>query len=402
MKPYQKGKMPRIIFGSKSVLKIADVLKQSEIKKCLIVTGHHVIHHPMTQKIIEDCLSQKIICDVFDGVTPEPTDILCLEIAEKIVKNEYECVLGIGGGSPMDAAKAATLIAGIPEKIMDLHEYGKTGSKMKESWKRFCMLGLIPTTAGTGAEATASAVITSVSQGMKFSFGNGNIGADFAVIDPEFTIGMPQYPTVCGGIDTLAHAVEILVGTGSNEYTNQILLLCVEKVWRWLPTAVNEPENLEAREQLAWAAHNALANGGVPNGHAVAHAIGSLYHVTHGHACAMVLPTVVRHFAYSSQEIIQQIADKMSIKITGDARIDADQVAYAICDFCRNLGLHSLQDTLIEKDILDSCKEFTTKMIPLILDDFKSKEWMPPIHTGNYEEKIGKVCEAIYKEVDRH
>ena len=80
---------------------------------------------------------------------------------------------------------------------------------------------------------------------------------------------MPAAATVCGGIDALAHTIEILVGTANNEYTNQILFLCLNKIWRWLPVAVKEPENLEAREQMSWAAHNALANGGVPNGHAV-------------------------------------------------------------------------------------------------------------------------------------
>ena len=119
---------------------------------------------------------------------------------------------------------------------------------------------------------------------------------------------MPAAATVCGGIDALAHTIEILVGTANNEYTNQILFLCLNKIWRWLPVAVKEPENLEAREQMSWAAHNALANGGVPNGHAVAHAIGSLYHITHGNACAMVLPTVVRHFALYAQKNIQKMA----------------------------------------------------------------------------------------------
>ena len=122
---------------------------------------------------------------------------------------------------------------------------------------------------------------------------------------------MPAAATVCGGIDALAHTIEILVGTANNEYTNQILFLCLNKIWRWLPVAVKEPENLEAREQMSWAAHNALANGGVPNGHAVAHAIGSLYHITHGNACAMVLPTVVRHFALYAQKNIQKMAEIM-------------------------------------------------------------------------------------------
>ena len=231
MESYVKGKMPQIIFGSKSAQKVSGLLKKYEIKKCLLVTGHHVVKHSITQNVIKALSFEGIHCDVFDRVTPEPTDALCLEIAYAIIANEYDCVLGIGGGSPMDAAKAATLIAGIPENISDLHEYGKTGCRMKEVWKRPCMLVLMPTTSGTGAETTAGAVITSTMHGVKFSFGNSNISADIAVIDPEFTVGMPATATVCGGIDALAHTIEILVGTANNEYTNQILFLCLKKIW---------------------------------------------------------------------------------------------------------------------------------------------------------------------------
>ena len=335
---------------------------------------------------------------MFDKVTPEPTDTLCMEIAEYIKENKYDCVLGIGGGSPMDAAKAAALIAGIPEEITDLHSYGKTGGKMKEIWKRPCMLVLVPTTSGTSAETTSSVVITSTLHNVKFSFMNSNITADIAVIDPEYTLGMPEYPTVCGGVDALAHTVEILVGTAQNEFTNQILFLCLEKIWKWLPVAVKEPDNIEAREQMSWAAHNALANGGVPNGHAVAHALGALYHITHGYACALVLPTVVRHFDVYAHENIRKMAEIMNITITENVVEDANHVADAIRDMCRQLGLDNLQKTFEKKGYNDSCEEFTTKMIPAIMDDFKSHEWMPPIHTGDYKEKVGKICADIYYE----
>lgn len=130
----------------------------------------------------------------------------------------------------MDASKAGALIAGIPEEITDLHEYGKTGCKMKENWKRPCMLVLMPTTSGTGAETTSSVVISSEVKGLKFSFGNHNISADLCIVDPEFTIGMPLAPTVNGGVDALSHIIEILVGIGGNEYTELILLDCLNKL----------------------------------------------------------------------------------------------------------------------------------------------------------------------------
>ena len=112
----------------------------------------------------------------------------------------------------------------------------------------------------------------------------------------------------------------------------------------------------------------------------------------------MVLPTVVRHFAFYAQKNIQKMAEIMGIHVTGDAVKDADAVANAIHVFCQELGLDTLQKILAEKGYCDTCREFTEKMIPLVMDDFKSREWMPPIHTGNYKEKIGKICEAIYAE----
>lgn len=398
MKAYEKGNLPQIIWGSKSAGRVQAELEKTGVQRCLIVSDKFIGKHPITQRLIRSLEGGGIACDVFDRVLPEPTDLLCIEIAQKIKRGHYDCVLGIGGGSPMDAAKAASLIAGIPEEIPDLHEYGKTGARMREQWSRPCMLVLMPTTSGTGAETTASAVISSEKHGMKFSFGNRNTAADLCVIDPEFTLGMPATPTAYGGVDALAHTIEILVGTGANAYTNTILLSCLEKIWTWLPIAVQEPENLEAREQLSWAAHNALANGGVPNGHAVAHAIGSLYHVVHGHACMMVLPTVIRHFAESSQKTIGQIAVQIGVTVTGDAKTDAENVANAILLFYKNLGMKPLRETLQEKGCLDDEQTFIEKMIPVVMDDFKSHQWLPPIHTGDYREKVGRVFSAIYNE----
>ena len=398
MKSYEKGMITRIIWGSKSADRIAGELKNMDVKRCMIVSGSHVIHHPITEKVIQDLKEDQIEVVIFDRVRPEPEDTVCLEIAKEIKEKKIDAVLGIGGGSPMDAAKAAALIAGIDEEIEDLHEYGKTGTRMQEKWTRPCKLILVPTTSGTGAETTASGVITSTKHHLKFSFGNRNIAPDLAVIDPEFTLGMPKMPTVYGGLDALAHSVEIIVGTAANEYSNTILLKCVEKVWKWLKISVEEPDNLEAREQLSWAAHNALANGGVPNGHAVAHAIGAGYHIVHGHACAMVLPTVIRHFSESSPKEIADLAGVMGVKVDTDPKVTADLVADAILDFYKSFGLGTLTETLKEQGIEEEKEAFVKKMIPMILDDFKSREWLPPIHTGDYNEKVGKVCRMIWEE----
>lgn len=398
MKGYEKGKLPKVIFGSGSAKRVSGELTRMGASKCLLITGRHMIKHWITGSIIQDIKNAGIYIEIFSDVTPEPEDDLCMLLGNRIRKNAYDCVIAVGGGSPMDAAKAACLIAGIPEGIDDLHTYGKGGTRMKECWHRPCSLILMPTTSGTGAETTASAVISSNRHGLKFSFGNSSTGPDLCIIDPDFTLGMPVMPTVYGGVDAMAHIIEILVGTGANEYTEVILAACLEKIWKWLPVAVNDPDSKEAREQLSWAAHNALANGGVPNGHAAAHAIGSLYHITHGHACMMVLPTVIRHFAETSPQAIRLIAEKIGIELTGHPVTDAENTAAAIAGFGKKFGLKTITEVFAERGIDDSEDTFVEKMLPVVMDDFKSREWMPPIHTGDWRAKAGEVCRSIYRE----
>lgn len=398
MKAYEKSRMPQIVFGSGVTSQAGTRLRAWGVKKVLVVTDAWISRHSLTQRILNDLTEKGLVWDMVNDVMPEPTDTYCIGLAEKIKVGQYDCVIGIGGGSPMDAAKTAALVAGIPEDIQDLHAYGRTGTRMQDSWERACLLVTVPTTSGTGAEATAGSVVTSEKHHLKFSFGNRNITADLCLIDPEYTLGMPARPTVIGALDALCHSVESLVGMGANEYTNAILYRCVELIWKWLPVALEDPQNLEAREALSWAAHNSLANGGSCNGHAVGHAIGSLYHLVHGHACIVVLPTVVRHFADYSQEAIAQIAEIMELPVSGDARVDADRVADRILAFYKQLGLAPFRKAMEEQGMKDDLHTFTEKMIPVILDDFKSRLWMPPIHTDDYEEKIAQVCAMIYNE----
>lgn len=398
MKAYEKMRMPHIIFGSGSTNRTASELDRLSVKKCLIVSGRSTSQHPITLKILQSLTDRNISYDIYNGVSPEPRDIQCIQIASIIKAGDYDCVIGIGGGSPMDAAKAAAMIAGIPEEITDLHEYGKSGTKMKDEWSCPCRLVMIPTTSGTGAEVSPSSVITSTIHGVKFSFLNESMVPDLCIIDPEYTLGMPARSTILGGLDAFCHAVENLVGIASSEYTDLILLSCVERIWKYLPVAVQNPDDLDAREQLSWAAHNAQSNGGIPNGHAVAHAVGATYHIAHGHACIMVLPTVIRHFADDSKDIISSIAERIGLKPSSDAKKNAAIVADAILDFYKRAGLKPLKETLVENGVYDDEETFIRKLIPSVMDDFKSRFWLPPIHTGDYEKKIGAVLASIYEE----
>ena len=400
MKAYEKNRIPHVIFGSGSAETVGQQFRKYGAEKVLIVTDKGIVNLGIAGRIVKYLEAEGIISDIYDSVLPDPADTFCLEVRRIIQENGYDGVLGLGGGSSMDVAKVGCLLAGIEEEITELHDYSMTGSKMKPSYRRPAVLITMPTTSGTGAECTMTGVISSTSLGLKYSIGNENLIADLAIIDPLLTVGMPARPTIYCGIDILAHSMECILGPGHNDYTNVMMLECIERAWKWLPIAVKEPENIEAREQLSWAAHNALCNGGMSNGHAVAHAIGTLYHLVHGHACAVVLPTVFRHFCQweENDEIIREIAKRIGVPTTKDPIENGNRVADAIVEYYKKLGLKPLKAAKADNGFHDEREAFIKKAIPVTMDDFKSHLWMPPIHTDNYEDKVGKVLGMIYDE----
>lgn len=400
MKSYEKNRLPHIIFGSGSLENAGVKFKQMGVTKCLIVTTKGMVKRGTVGKLQEYLEREEIESGIYDEVLPDPPDVNCLAVRELIRKEKYDGVIGFGGGSSMDVAKVGSLLAGIDETIEELHDYSMQGTKMKASYDRPVALMTIPTTSGSGAECTATGVITSTSLHLKYSIGNENAIADIVIVDPLLTVGMPKSLTVHSGLDVLCHCVENVIGIRQNEYSNMIMLSCIERVWKWLPIAAEEPDNLEAREQLSWAAHNALCNGGLPNGHAVAHAIGAMYHITHGHACAMTLPTVLGHFSESADAVdsIRKLVSIMGLTVTGNTHDDAYAAADAVVRFYKSFGLGTLRETMKQNGFDDDRETFIKKAIPLVMDDFKSRLWDPPIHTDNYEEKVGRVLGMIYDE----
>ena len=398
MRSYEKNRVPHIVFGNHTMEQAGRRLKAFGVTNCLIVTGPNLAKMEMMERLIHSIQTEGILCDVYDRCQPDPPDSSCLEVRSLIQKNHYDGIVGFGGGSNIDTAKVACLMAGINGEIRDLHEYGRQGTKLEETVKRPAALVAIPTTSGTGAECTATGVITSTEHQLKFSIGNENAVPDLAIIDPTLTLGMPSHSTVCCGMDVLGHCIEMALGTGSNEYTNLIVMDCIARVWKWLPIAVEKPYDMEAREQLSWAAHNALCNGGMANGHAVAHAIGALYHIVHGHAVAMTVPTVIRHFAEApeNQEKIEMLARQMEVEVTGNAIEDGNRAADEFLAFYKRLGLRPLVPAMEEQGLYDDREDFIGKAVPLVLDDFKSKLWLPPIH-DNWK-ALENVLGMIYDE----
>lgn len=220
----------------------------------------------------------------------EGQDTGVLEVRELAIQNNVDGFLAMGGGSTMDIVKAATLLIETP---LPMEQYF-VGWYNGPDLPRKLPLISIPTTSGTGAEATRSCIIASQTLGVKATLSSQAAKADFVFLDPQVTKSMPPYVTATTGMDAIAHACEALCCIKSNYFTEMICGKSLELSWANLKTAYKEPDNIEARANMAMAAYLGLTGESYGNcGHSLAHAIGALFHVSHGHCCAWTAPVAL-------------------------------------------------------------------------------------------------------------
>jgi alcohol dehydrogenase len=235
-----------------------------------------------------------ITTETFSGISPNPA----LEEADaggaRVRAFGPAVVVALGGGSPIDAAKAIALLATNPERrAIDL-DYRQTPDAPAVP------LIAIPTTAGTGAETNGFGVLADHARGEKVYAGHASCQPRVALLDPELTVGLPAPVTAATGLDVVVHAVESLQARTANPYATALALEALRAAARWLPVAVERGGDLEARSQMLLAAHLATlafsAGGtGLGTAHALAHAISDRLAVAHGVALATVFAGVVRH-----------------------------------------------------------------------------------------------------------
>ena len=285
--PYRE---PKILKATEDVF---DVLKEKQIDRVLLVTDQGIRGLGLTQKM-EDLAKEKgVEFFVYDETVPNPTT-QNVEDALKIYKdNECQGLIAFGGGSVMDCAKAVGACVARPKKPL---------SKMKGVMKimrKIPLLIAVPTTAGTGSETTLAAVITDSETRHKYAINDFPLIPKYAVLDATLTVGLPKHITATTGMDALTHAVEAYIGRSTTKKTRDNALYAVKTIFKNLPEAYNNPENLTARQNMLLASYNAglaFTKSYVGYVHALAHAVGGKYNVAHGLANAVILPYVLKKF----------------------------------------------------------------------------------------------------------
>lgn len=291
-----------IIFGEYSL----DYLKTIQGDKVFIVTGGSALKRNGYLDVIINRLKEaRLEIKIFDGIEADPKFSQVYEGSREMLEFEPDWIIGLGGGSAMDAAKAMWVLYENEDfTTIEQLTNGELNKKLREKARLIC----IPSTSGTGSEVTRAAVVSDDATHIKYALGDKQLRLvpDIAILAPEITMSMPKGLTAATGMDAVTHALETYI---SNKHTAMSDILSkgsYELAIKNIITAVNEPDNVEARANMLLASAVAgisFSNGGLGMCHSISHAIGGKYNVAHGLANAIILPHIVAFSIEKSKEI---------------------------------------------------------------------------------------------------
>ena len=286
----------RVLFGVGAVSRLPELVAAAGGSRVFLVTDPGVLAAGIAEEAIKSAKEGRLPATVYSEVEPNPSGATVESgaAALRAYGLDRTVIVAIGGGSAMDAAKAIALRAANDQPLWEL-EYD--GPSLASAIRNVA----IPTTAGTGSEAHPFAVITHEEIGRKDYIGHPSLLPYATILDPGLTLGLPPDVTAATGIDALTHSLESLLSRNGNPFAEATALGVIRTVAQWLPRAVADGSDLEARSQMLMASH--LAGVGQASGtgvglvHALGHALGTRGRLTHGTALAAVLPEVLSFYA---------------------------------------------------------------------------------------------------------
>lgn len=329
-----------------------ETLARAGVKKPLIVTDQGLARAGLLarlQKAIDGTPSA-----VYDGTVPNPTIDNIEAACALYIENGCDGLIALGGGSPMDCAKAVGARIARPSRPIE-----KMRGQMRVL-RRLPPLLAIPTTAGTGSEVTLAAVVTNEQTHEKYAINDISLIPSHAILDAALTCGLPPHITSATGMDALTHAVEAYIGRSNTKKTRENSLEAIALIDRWLFQAYTHGDDLQARagmQRAAYLAGAAFTRAYVGYVHAIAHQLGALYGVPHGLANAILLPHVLAFYGKAAEAPLAALSEAFGI--AGAGRTQAEK-ARAVIEKIREMNRRM--------DIPDRVREIQTKDIPRIVE----------------------------------
>jgi alcohol dehydrogenase class IV len=335
LKTYALSLPNTVIFGVGAVEMVAEKAKEFGKSKALVVTDKGVVGAGLLEKVLTPLEQAGVQAHIFDQIEPNPRDHTVLKAFEFAKKKKCELIIGLGGGSPIDAAKAVGALMTNPGPLQDYLR----GTALKNPPPP---LIAIPTTSGTGSEVTSFGG-TDTERSFKAGIGSPLLIPKVAIVDPSLMESMPASLAAATGMDALTHAIEAFVSVNSQPFSDALALHAIRLIGAFLRPSVANGANQEARSQMAMAstlAGVAFSNAGVGLVHAMAHPLGGRFDVPHGVANAILLPSVMRFNLIARLEKFGQVAQALGEKVEKLSAVDAGKKAVeAVSQLSADVGI---------------------------------------------------------------
>ncbi|MFU8784933.1 iron-containing alcohol dehydrogenase [Aliidiomarina sp.] len=338
----------RLITGQGASYELPSQLRRLNMRFPLIVTdtGVHTSGTltPLLQQLADECADVRY--EIFDQVPPEPEVAVVEQCCALFNAQQHDSVIAIGGGSAMDIAKCVAVLASCHERTSIYSLFGEN-----KVTNRTVPLICMPTTAGTGSEVTNIAILADAEAQVKKGIVSDYLLPDVAIVSPELTLTCPPTVTAASGVDALVHAIEAYISNFASPITDALALQAMSMIYRALPKAYTNPQDQQAREDMATGsllAGLAFGNAGVGAVHALAYPLGGRYHMAHGVSNALMLPYVMEWNKIACVERMVHIAQQFGFHQPDvSAKDTADWVIAELHRLCREVripqGLHSFE-----------------------------------------------------------
>lgn len=344
---------PAVINCVGCIEKLAPKLTEQNIKKVLIVTDEGIVQAGLLDKMLNTLSEEDIIYFIYKGTTANPTT---KNIAEAVkVYNDQDCegIIGFGGGSAIDCAKGTGIAAA--RNTTDFSRF-KGVLKVRKTLPYFIA---VPTTAGTGSEATIAAVITDSETKEKYAIIDTKLMPDAAVLDPELLLGLPKDMTAFSGMDALTHAVESYINQSNTKQTKMLSEEAIELIYDNLYKSYEDGQDIQARtnmQRASYFAGKAFTRAYVGNvhamAHAMAHALGAKYNVQHGQAVSIILPHILEEYGEVIHEKLAHLGDIAKVTEEGDSNeVKAEKFIASIKDLNEKMNVGTVFQELKDEDL---------------------------------------------------
>ena len=338
------------LFGSGAVDKIGDECQRLGLSRALVITDPGVARAGIASRVRELLEAAGVKTTLYDQVEPEPSVTSVERAVDAATGEQFDVLVGVGGGSALDTTKGVSLRSANPGPIQQyfgVELVSKTGLPTI----------LVPTTAGTGSEITPNAIFDDTERRLKAGVVSHRLFTQVAIVDPELTVGVPPGVTAATGIDALTHAIESYVAVRATPHTDLYALEAIRLIAANLRGAVARGSDRAARYGQAlgsFYAGIAITNAGTGLCHAMAYPLGSAYHVPHGMANALLLPAVLEYNMLGDLPKMARVAEAMGERVEGlPSRTAAETGVDAVRQLCRDVGLPAgLRDVGVPEEAL--------------------------------------------------